>query len=98
MRKRRSVEEQEHEVAGWRASGRSARDYAVGRGYSAQSLERWAKAHRGVAEFVRLEVAPSSPELTVQVGAARIVVARGFDRELLRAVVGALAAAREVAK
>jgi hypothetical protein len=98
MRKRRSTEEREQEVAGWRESGTSAREYARARGYSVQSLERWAKAHGESARFVRLEVARPSPrELAVQVGAARIVVACGFDAELLRAVVSALSAGSESA-
>ena len=40
--------------------------------------------------FVRLELRRPSPQVVVEVGAARIVVEPGFDATLLRAVVDAL--------
>lgn len=75
----------------------SAAEYAARRGYSVESLRRWTKGAAGSNEmaspqFVRLEIAPSprSCALVVEVGAARILVAPGFDAEHLRAVVAAL--------
>jgi hypothetical protein len=41
--------------------------------------------------FVRLEIAtPETTRIAVQVGGARVIVEKGFDRALLRAVVEAL--------
>ena len=47
--------------------------------------------------FLRLTVAssPAPTEIVVEVGAARLRVARGFDGALLRAVVAALSAEAE---
>lgn len=105
MRRRRGPREQRQEVEGWHASGESASQYAAGRGYSAASLLRWRKIappSKGAMSppsreprFMRLEVAPAATAaLLVEVGAARIVVERGFDAAHLRAVVAALAAER----
>ena len=85
-------------MVGWRASGLSAATYADRRGYSAASLLRWSKRGAGAEpeapRFVRVEVVPSSSvggaELVVEVGDARVRVARRFDAALLRAVVDAL--------
>jgi hypothetical protein len=100
MAKRRGEEEQQREVSGWRASGLSAAAYAGRRGYSAASLSRWATMASGQERrsaeqrFVRLEVTPAEQRtagVVLEVGAARVLVEPGFDGELLRAVVGALA-------
>lgn len=101
MAKHRSTEERQREVAGWRASGRSAAEYAARRGYSAESLFRWARPpscaplalSSGAPHFVRLEVTASAPrpaEVVVELGRARIRVPAGFDPEHLRAIVDAL--------
>jgi hypothetical protein len=99
MRRRRGQAEQQREVAGWRASGQPAREYAARRGYAKESLERWARDAGASQEltaprFVRLEVvAEAQPRgLVVEVGAARIVVEPGFDAAHLRAIVAALGA------
>ena len=61
---------------------------------------RWAKIAEAISppdppRFVRLEVAAGrTAALVVEVGAARIVVERGFNVVHLRAVVAALAAER----
>lgn len=89
----RSVDEQAKEVAAWKASGLSAKAYAARRGgTTAASLWRWSAATRNVPEFVRVEVAPSGgSEVVIEVGHARVRVARGFDAELLGQVIAALA-------
>jgi transposase-like protein len=88
-------------VAGWRASGKSARAYAAEHGYSEASLYKWAAQLReprgGSANlgFVRLTVQREPPtDLEVCVGCALIRVRRGFDPELLRQVVEALSVRR----
>lgn len=100
MRRRRGAAEQAREVDGWGSSGQSAAEYASRRGYSVASLHRWSTVVRrkagpgkaGTPRFVRLEVAATRVSaLVVEVGAARILVERGFDAEHLRAVVAALA-------
>ena len=81
-------------VQAWRASGASAFRFARANGVALNSLRRWASAipeQPAQRTFVRLEVAaPAVVTIAVQVGAARVVVASGFDRALLRAVVEAL--------
>jgi len=83
-------------VEAWRGSGQSAAKFAAARGFSSASLLRWASEREAPPAgpgggFVRLEVvATAAAELTVEVGGARVVVRRGFDRVLLREVVGAL--------
>jgi hypothetical protein len=99
MPRGRGADEQQREVELWRASGLTAERFCARRGYSPKSLFRWAAAARSAVvmrptEFVRLEVAstPGVAGLVVEVGVGRIRVERGFDRELLRDVVAALAA------
>lgn len=94
MAKRRSRAEREREVAAWRASGLSAGAYAAHRGYSRASLCSWAAdLSPKTPQFVRLDVAPrAASELVIEIGKARLHVARGFDASLLRDVVAALAA------
>lgn len=77
-------------VQAWRASGESAFRFARANGVALNSLKRWADAVPEAQRFVRLEVAPAAATIAVQVGGARVVVAKGFDRALLRAVVEAL--------
>jgi len=95
-------------VASWRASGRSAEEFAVGQGYEGSTLRLWssklkartaARTTPAIARVIRRSAAPPSPvpasdELIVEVGATRIVVRHGFDGELLRDVVAALRASR----
>jgi hypothetical protein len=93
---RRTAADRQAEVAGWRASGRSASAYAKARGIAQTTLARWAREVDAVplhAEpaFLRVELAPAA-ELVVEVGAARLRVQRGFDPTLLAAVVAALGA------
>lgn len=94
MGRQRAKSERQREVEAWRSSGKSAGAFASGRGYSASSLIRWGE-QTPKQSFVRLEVAPSgkpqASALIVEVGGARICVEPGFDPELLRSVVAALA-------
>ena len=83
-------------VESWRASGQSAAEFAVGKEYSEKLLRWWgSELRRREQRRARVRVArvvrPSPREpLFVAVGAARIEVRAGFDRELLRCVVAAL--------
>lgn len=93
----RSRAEQRSEVEAWRGSGLAMAKFARMRGYSRSSLEKWARALReeqsgDELKFVRLEVAHRCASLEIEIGAARIRLARGFDAELLREVVEVLGA------
>jgi hypothetical protein len=95
-------------VAGWRASGQSAREYAETQGsFTAGGLRHWAyrlkkagvEAARPPVRLVRIEpvspaptVAGGAGALVIELGAARIHVPPGYDPATLRAVVDALAA------
>jgi hypothetical protein len=89
-------------VEDWKGSGQSARTFAQGKGFAAANLHYWssrlrreppAPPSKGAVPMIQV-VANAHETLTnklvVQVGAVRIVVAQGFDRELLRQVIGAL--------
>jgi hypothetical protein len=90
-------------VRDWRASGKSAEEYAEGQGFKGSTLRFWASNLR------RVEAAPSAPakprvrmlrvvarspssdaSIEVVVGKMRVVVRRGFDAALLRQVFDAL--------
>ena len=97
---RRTTAERRAEVAGWRASGRSASAYAKAHGLAQTTLARWAREVDSAPEpsappFLRVEVTATEAtgELFVEVGAARVRVQRGFDPTLLAAVVAALGGA-----
>src|SRR5208283_3119726 len=96
-------------VRDWKASGRSASDYADGRGFAAATLVWWSSRIRGGA--LGKEAASTAPSsevrmarvvrgarpssaLTLRVAGAVIEVRTGFDRVLLREVVDALGGAR----
>jgi|GEM_PF-2014079 len=96
MARARSKNERLREVELWHASGESALHFSSSRDYSDSSLARWAagvrRAEANEPRFVRLEVASEeSSALVVEVGSARLLVGPGFDRQLLRDVVAALA-------
>jgi len=104
--KHRDEQARRREVEGWKASGRPAVAYATTRGYSVSSLMRWAAGCSvAEPRFVRLQVAETAAlaqpggraadergaaDITVEIGAARIRVARGFDAGLLFEVAAAL--------
>jgi hypothetical protein len=86
-------------VQAWRTSGESARAFAEKRGYAPATLRYWS-SRLGTAEAPRfLRLVPKAPpatasaspsELVVEVGAARVRVAVGFDPALLADLVTAL--------
>jgi hypothetical protein len=93
----RDESERRAEVARWHASGQTAAAYCASHGVSEESLRRWRKEAEGrslsrAPKFVRVELArrPVEPGLTLEIGAARVRVAPGFDASLLREVVRAL--------
>jgi hypothetical protein len=83
-------------VRGWEASGQSASEFARGKGFSDSGLRYWksrlaraeASGPRMMALVPRSQVTDSS--VVVEVGSARVRVSRGFDPEVLAAVVRAL--------
>jgi hypothetical protein len=95
-------------VRDWRASGKTAEEFAVGQNFEATTLRYWAsrlkteassKAGPPMARVVRRRSRKdrddgAGGDVEVIVGGARIVVRRGFDAELLREVAAALGAAR----
>lgn len=93
----RSQVEQRAELEVWRASGMTMTEFARTRGYSRSAIEKWARKAREerptvvTPRFVRVEVA-RPVELVIEIGVARIRVARGLDASLLREVVDALGA------
>ncbi len=88
-------------VRAWRESGLSAKAFADGQDYEASTLRFWSsKLKRPAAAAVTLVEVPRStggdraiarPELVLEIGAARLRLATGFDRKLLREVLDALA-------
>lgn len=92
-------------VAAWRASGLTAAAFFVEQGLELRSLRYWTYRRRRDAEavaplpvrlarVVRGEAPPRADgaALVVEVGRARISVARGFDRATLAAVLDVLGA------
>ena len=95
-----TVVEWTERLRAWRESGQSAEEFSEGKGYTPKLLRWWA------GEFVRREkkkarvggarVVPRATRalLMIAVGVARIEVAPGFDRALLREVVETLGGGR----
>ena len=93
-------------VREWKASGRTAEEFAEGREYKASTLVYWASCLRRVsgdtaqprkrpARRVRMvRVVAGGPRpvdaIVVAVGGARVTVRPGFDPALLKQVVRAL--------
>lgn len=83
-------------VAAWRRSGLSASAFCADQSYAPSTLLGWSSRLRHVPSSTFLElrpreaVAPTSTELVVEVGTARVRVAPGFDPTLLVSVVVAL--------
>jgi|SRR5450755_4398846 len=85
-------------IAEVRATGEPVRKVAERLGISVSSAYFWMKdAPASAPRFAKLVRIPSAAtaELAVQVGAATIRVATGFDAELLRSVVAALITTRD---
>lgn len=95
-------------VGEWKASGQTAKEFAVGRDFKPSTLVYWASCLRRGRVAVHSEksgprvrmarVVPSSSRaedsIVVAVGAARVTVRSGFDEALLRQVVKALGVER----
>ena len=91
-------------VEAWRASGQSAREFAAGRGFAEGTLRYWASRLRSpaaesaksevrIARVVRLSpAATADTPIVIELGVARVGVRRGFDREVLVAVLETLGA------
>ena len=101
MSQHRTDAERRSEVEGWRTSGEGVKKYAARRGYSETTLRKWIAMDErrtggqsvapGLLRVVaRSTVTAAESEVVVEVGAARIRVARAFDAALLRSVVLAL--------
>jgi hypothetical protein len=87
-------------VRAWRASGETASQFAEGKGFAGSTLRFWATRLKAapaapLPRIVQLvpRRAEAGPELLIEVGAARVRVQRGFDRELLVEIVTALSGA-----
>jgi len=97
-------------VADWRASGKTAEEYAQGRGFEPSTLRFWSsrlrqiegRTAKGATPRVRMarvvsvgsRVPAAERPLVVVVGGARIEVRGGFDRRVLREIVDALGGER----
>ena len=93
-------------VSEWRQGGKSAEEFAEGRGFEPSTLRYWAsrlKRGTGVAAEVQpvriarvvrrtgsIDSATVSAGVVVEIGAARVTVRQGFDRSLLREVIETL--------
>jgi hypothetical protein len=91
----------------WRGSGKSAREFSQGKGFSAGGLRYWAsrlgKGSQGArsrqARLARVVCAPKPAPVTetpimVEVGGARLGIRRGFDPGVLRSVLDVLGGGR----
>jgi hypothetical protein len=94
-------------VSAWRSSGKTLREFSELEGLSASSLRWWSTRLKKLAAegeatpastskiaMARVHRVPpkrDAPRVFVEVAGARIVVERGFDVELLREVIRALA-------
>lgn len=103
MRAARTREWWKGEIGRWEQSGRSAAEFAAGKGYSPRTLTWWRSAVRRVGttgttpkvELVPVVVSKVGPApLWVEIGGARVEVRGGFDAALLRDVVVALRGTR----
>lgn len=90
-------------VQEWRASGKTAEEFAEFRGFKGSTLRFWAstlrrgetgkvRVHKPRVRLVRVVARPTTAEtsLEVAVGSARVTVRPGFDAALLRQLVEAL--------
>jgi hypothetical protein len=101
MTVRTTAAEWTERVRAWRESGKSAPEFAAGKGYPEKLLRWWStelarrerrKSSVRLARVVHMPAAGAP--LTVVVGAARVEVRAGFDRALLRQVIEALGGER----
>ena len=80
-------------VSEWRASGKTAADFAAGRGFAGSTLRWWA-SHHGRRTHALVQVLRAAPTrdaaLELAVGDVRVLVHAGFDRALLAEVLDVL--------
>jgi len=91
-------------VSAWRSSGQTAPVFCAGKGFSPGGLRYWSsRLGRGeivsevrMARVVRAVPAlePATNPIVVEVGGARVAVQRGFDPDVLRAVLAVLGETR----
>ena len=93
-------------VRAWREAGGSAEAFAKGKGFSGSALRLWgsrlsprpATASPRIVALVPRSSVPTATavgsEVVIEIGTARVRVARGFDHALLAEVVAVLGAAR----
>jgi hypothetical protein len=88
-------------VHAWRESGQHAAEFAAGKDFTERTLKWWAgelarraRPKPGVKMARVVAVAKEAEALAIAAGGATIVLRRGFDAELLRQVVVALAGPR----
>jgi hypothetical protein len=96
-------------IAAWQASGKSVREFAEAGGFALSTFESWLLRLKrlererlngsspttiAMARVVGSGAKREGARIVVEVRGARVVVERGFDVELLRAVVSALGGAR----
>lgn len=93
-----SAAEWAERVRAWRESGQGAAEFAAGKDFTDRTLRWWAsefaRRERPSVKMARVVRVAETTDVTIVVGDARIGVRRGFDPELLREVVIALAGAR----
>ena len=96
MRKRYTAQQREHLLETVRTSGEPVQTVAERMGVGVATAYLWTKAARTTKrpQFARLVPKPreAAASLVLRVGGAAIRVDRGFDVDLLRAVVAALSA------
>jgi len=91
-------------VREWRASGKSAEEFAEGRGFKGSTLRFWASTLRKTelsgAGHARVRLVPvvrrsvtQEPAIEIAIGKARVMVRPGFDATLLQQLVEALGGA-----
>ena len=84
----------------WGESGRTAEEFARGKGFSGRLLRWWAwefkrrSRRTPTVKMARVVAKPPEGRMTLVVSGASIVVERGFDAELLRNIVLALTETR----
>jgi hypothetical protein len=91
-------------VAAWRSSGQTAPAFCAGKEFSAGGLRYWSsRLGREPGEDVRMARVvralpmpepPTASPIAIEVGGARVAVQRGFDPEVLRAVLAVLGEAQ----
>lgn len=76
-------------ISAWRSSGRSAEDFAIGRGFTAIALQDAARRAEPEVRLARVELVaervPDEAPVVVRAGELRIELMRGFSPDALAA-------------